>query len=102
MYFLVDGIYPEWSIFVNTYSTPINSKQKKFARYQERVRKDIECAFGVLVQRFHVLQRPLRGWYDVDQLNDLVQCCAILHNMIVEVRQGTLVDGDVPPDKVLF
>jgi Plant transposon protein len=88
-YFLVDGIYPEWSIFVNTYSNPIEPKKRTFAKKQESTRKDIECAFGVLVQRFHVLQRPLRGWYQED-LVDIVHACVILHNMVVEERSGTL------------
>jgi Plant transposon protein len=29
---LVDGIYPEWSIFVNTYTNPIEAKKKVFAK----------------------------------------------------------------------
>jgi hypothetical protein len=87
MYFLVDGIYPEWSIFVNTFSQPTDPKKKKFASRQEMVRKDIECAFGILVQRYHVLQRRLRGWY-VEDIQSLLQCCAILHNMTVVERFG--------------
>jgi Plant transposon protein len=59
---------------------------------QERVRKDIECAFGVLIQRFHVLQRPLRGWYQEDIVM-LLHTCVILHNMITEERLG-VVDSD--------
>ena len=82
-YFLVDGIYPEWSIFVTTFSNPIDAMKKRFAAAQERVRKDVECAFGIVVQRFHVLARPLRGWYQED-LTDIVHACTILHNMIVE------------------
>ena len=31
MYFLVDGIYPEWSIFINTYSKPSEKNKKNFA-----------------------------------------------------------------------
>ena len=50
MHFLVDGIYPEWSIFVTTFTNPIEAKKKKFAGAQEKLRKDIECAFGILVQ----------------------------------------------------
>ena len=92
MYFLVDGIYPAWAIFVTTYSDAIDPKKRHFATQQEKVRKDIECAFGILVQRFHVLQRPLRNWYQ-EQLTDLVHCCAIMHNMIVEDCFGSL---DVP------
>jgi Plant transposon protein len=89
MYFLVDGIYPEWSIFVTTYTDPIDPKKKAFAKRQESTRKDIKCAFGVLVQRFHVLQRPLRGWFQED-LADILHTCVILHNMVVEARFGSV------------
>ena len=42
-YFLVDGIYPKWPIFISTISdaTP-GSKDKLFVTYQEAVRNDIE------------------------------------------------------------
>ena len=50
-----------------------------------RIRKDIECTFGILVQRFHVLQRPLQFWYQ-NEICDLLDCCVILHNMIVDSR----------------
>ena len=51
-YYLADGIYPNWSIFVKTIKTPANSKEKIFAKAQEAVRKDIERAFGVLMARW--------------------------------------------------
>jgi Plant transposon protein len=85
MYFLVDGIYPEWSIFVSSYTNPIDPKKRAFAAFQEKVRKDVECAFGILVQRFHVLQRPLRSWYQEDIVR-LLHTCVILHNMVTEER----------------
>jgi Plant transposon protein len=97
MYYLVDGIYPEWAIFVSTCSTDAtrDPKKKKFATVQERVRKDVECAFRILVQRYHILQRPLRNW-DFEDLDALVKCCIIIHNMIVEARFGAVDynDGD--------
>ena len=61
--------------------------RKKFATEQEKVRKDIECAFGVLVQRWHVLQRPLRKWY-LKEIKELLDACVIIHNMVVEARHG--------------
>ena len=85
MYFLVDGIYPEWAIFVSTFTNKDTPRKKAFATEQEKVRKDIECAFGILLQRFHILQRPLRGWY-LEDIKNLLQCCAIIHNMVVEAR----------------
>ena len=43
LYFLVDGIYPKWPIFISTISNASpGSKDKLFATYQEAVRKDIE------------------------------------------------------------
>lgn len=99
MYFLVDGIYPEWAIFVSTFSNPIETKKKQFAVAQERQRKDIECAFGILVQRFHVLARPLRQWH-LEHLHNLVHACVIIHNVIVDDRSGTLEVADAEDDPV--
>ena len=93
MYFLVDGIYPDWSIFVSTYASKTDPKKQAFAARQEAIRKDIECTFGILVQRFHILQRPLRGWY-LEDITDILHCCCILHNMTVEDREGKLQDTD--------
>jgi hypothetical protein len=42
LYFLVDGIYPPWAIFVRSENHPVTEAQKKFASRQEAVRKDIE------------------------------------------------------------
>ena len=47
-YFLVDGIYPDWPIFVKPIQQPINGDEKKFSKFQEGSRKDIERLFGVL------------------------------------------------------
>ena len=58
-YFLVDGIYPQWAIFVTTFTKAIDPRKRRFAAAQERVRKDVECAFGILVQRFHILAHPI-------------------------------------------
>jgi len=96
-YFLVDGIYPNWAIFVNSYQETSDPRMRKFA---EGVRKDIECAFGVLVQEFQILQRPLRGWYN-SEIKELVQCCAILHNMIHEERMGSINNENYEPEEML-
>ena len=82
-YYLADGIYPEWAVFVKTISLPITEKDKLFAQQQESKRKDIERAFGVLRSRFCILKRPAR-LYDRGHLEKVVLACIILHNMIVE------------------
>ena len=82
LYFLADGIYPDWSVFVKTYADPVDSRTKTFAKHQEGARKDVERAFGIVVQKFQILQRPLRMWSQGDAV-DLLHCCVILHNMVV-------------------
>jgi hypothetical protein len=82
-YYLADGIYPEWAVFVKSIILPISDKDKLFAQEQEGARKDIERAFGVLKRRWCVLKRPAR-LYDRGQLENVVLACIILHNMIVE------------------
>ena len=47
-YYLADGIYPSWPVFVKTIRKPNSEKQKKFAQHQEAIRKNVERAFGVL------------------------------------------------------
>eukprot|EP00475_Leptophrys_vorax_P039541 TRINITY_DN7158_c0_g1_i5.p1 TRINITY_DN7158_c0_g1~~TRINITY_DN7158_c0_g1_i5.p1 ORF type:complete len:140 (+),score=36.07 TRINITY_DN7158_c0_g1_i5:383-802(+) len=49
---------------------------------QEKIRKDVERAFGVLQSRFAFLKTPSRLWFQSDMLV-LVKCCVILHNMII-------------------
>ncbi|XP_002449057.2 putative nuclease HARBI1 [Sorghum bicolor] len=82
-YFLADGIYPEWAVFVKSIRLPITEKEKLYAQEQEGARKDIERAFGVLQRRWCILKRPAR-LYDRAVLRDVVLACIILHNMIVE------------------
>jgi hypothetical protein len=55
-YYLADGIYPDYPIFVKSIKEPSDEKSKLFARFQEACRKDVERAFGVLQAR---LQRKV-------------------------------------------
>ena len=57
MYFLADGIYPDWSIYVKTFRVAITRMEEVFKLSQEATRKDVERAFGVLVKRFDYLKK---------------------------------------------
>jgi hypothetical protein len=59
-YLLADGIYPQWSCFVQTIHEPSDEKRAHFAKRQEACRKDLERCFGVLQARFAIIQNPCR------------------------------------------
>ena len=47
IFYLVDGIYPQYSRFVEAVKQPILLEECKMTKFQEAARKDIERAFGV-------------------------------------------------------
>ena len=56
-----------------------------FGGWQEAKRKDIERAFGVYQRKFHCVVWPFEKWDDY-RIAEVVLCCVILHNMMVEHR----------------
>ncbi|XP_042059464.1 uncharacterized protein LOC121803961 [Salvia splendens] len=68
-YYLADGIYPRWSVFVKTIRQPVGLKKTYFVRKQEGARKGIERAFGVLQARWAILRCPTRVWHEDDVTN---------------------------------
>lgn len=98
-YYLADGIYPEWPVFVKTIprANMLSNKRKLFAQYQEGARKDIERAFGVLKKRFAIVCNPARLWKK-SELGDIMKACIILHNMIIDDERYENEEGDVQYD----
>jgi hypothetical protein len=82
-YYLADGIYPPWAVFVKSIRSPQSAEHKLFSEYQEGERKEVECAFGILQSRFSILRRPAR-LYEQGDLENIMLACIILHNMIIE------------------
>ena len=82
-YYLADGIYPTWSVFVKTFSVARSEKVLNFKRVQESARKDIERAFGVLQGRWGIIRQPARA-FQINTLKLIMYCCIMLHNMILE------------------
>jgi hypothetical protein len=61
----VDGIYPSWyARFVKGMREPILVEDKRLTKWQESARKDIERAFGALVQqnKFKAMAYPIHLW----------------------------------------
>ena len=82
-YYLTDGIYPNWSTFIQSIPLPQGPKAELFSLRQESTRKDVERAFGVLQSRFAIVKNPALLW-DKEKIGKIMRTCVILHNMIVE------------------
>ncbi|KAJ9557950.1 hypothetical protein OSB04_012564 [Centaurea solstitialis] len=60
-YYLVDGMYPEWTTFVKAFRYPSCERRLEFKKRQESARKDIERTFATLKDKWHVVKRPALG-----------------------------------------
>lgn len=90
-YWLCDGIYPAWPVFIDSIMNAVSHKQRYFAKRQEAARKDIERAFGVLQAMWHIIAMPSR-FESIEKMQTVMRCVVILHNMMVEDRSFEDVD----------
>jgi hypothetical protein len=91
-YYLADGIYPDWAIFIKTISQPQGQKRQWFSKQQEAARKDVERAFGVLQAHWQIIQHPCRLWSE-RKMAIIMRACIILHNMIIhDHRDQDIID----------
>ena len=91
MFLLVDGIYPSYSRFVKGISEPLDEQETVFTEWQEKARKDIERAFGVLQASFQFVTRPIH-LFRIKDIAARIGTCILLHNMCVADR---VMEGDV-------
>ena len=80
--FLVDNGYLDWSTTVPPMKGPITFEEIRFSEWIESMRKDIECTFGSLKQRFHVLKHGIR-LHKIANSDKVWSTCVSLHNMLL-------------------
>ena len=85
IFLLVDGIYPAFARFVKAIKEPSTALEKLFSEWQEGGRKDVERGFGVLQLTFQFVARPIQ-LHCMEDIQNRVHCCIILHNMLVADR----------------
>ncbi|KAK1693600.1 hypothetical protein QYE76_010297 [Lolium multiflorum] len=77
------------SIFEWTARNPNSEKTMRFAKMQEACMKDVERGFCVLQARWEIVRHQSRTW-SLKTMREVMTCCVIMHNMIVENER---VDG---------
>ena len=85
MFVLVNGIYMNFSCFVQGIKVPLTTEETKYTKWQEGARKDIKRAFGNLKILWKFVSRPMEIW----SLNDIanqITTALVLHNIVVTDR----------------
>eukprot|EP00804_Cyclotella_cryptica_P019054 CCRYP_014463-RA/>CCRYP_014463-RA protein AED:0.10 eAED:0.10 QI:0/0/0/1/1/1/2/0/449 len=83
-YVIVDNGYLCWSATVPPYKVTNKLTEIRWSKWVESMRKDVECAFGILKGRWRILKTGVRvqGVESVDKV--WLTCCA-LHNWLLEI-----------------
>ena len=81
-YLIVDGGYHMWVHLLCGYGRTANAKQAEFTARIASARKDVECAFGILKQRFRILKIPLQ-FRSAATIDAVFRSCLVLHNLIL-------------------
>lgn len=78
---LGDSGYANTDYLVTPIPHAMTAQEERFNRSQRRTRRVIECAIGVLKQRFRCLLLPqhLRPAF----VGEIIRCCAALHNLLI-------------------
>lgn len=81
-YVIADGGYLEWPCLICGFDPSSERVKFKFSDWIGSIRKDVECFFGRLKQRFRWFKCPIRMMNKEDIDNAFVVAC-IIHNMIL-------------------
>jgi len=81
-YLITDGGYLKQNCFICPMANRVDRQAVIFSEFMESTRKDVECTFGQLKNRFRILKKPIE-MKNVLDINLLFKACCVLHNMIL-------------------
>ena len=64
--------------------------------FHSQLRINIECAFGMLVNRWGMLRQPMPQGYTIKKVTSLVHCLCRLHNFLVDANVREETDTPAP------
>ena len=72
----------------------MNEQELTFNVAQEAACKCVEQVFGQIFAQFESLAKPIWHW-DTEDIQYLLYCCIILHNMVTAKQCTAFLDGDI-------
>ena len=81
-YLITDTGYLKQNCFICPMSHRVDRPAVLFSEFMESTRKDVECTFGQLKNRWRILKRALE-MKNLHEIDMLFKACCILHNMIL-------------------
>ena len=88
-----DNAYVNESYMAMPFQATSNGPKDSYNFYHSQVRINIECAFGILTNRWHLLKTPLSAKISISRINALISCLCKLHNFSIDNRNSS------PPEK---
>ena len=79
---MTDNGYLPWSVTVPPMKTTMNLAELRWSKWEESMRKDVECAFAILKGRWLILKGGIR-YGDVTDADKIFKTCVALHNWLL-------------------
>ena len=79
---LCDNGYHKWRCMQCPLKHSAIPRETLWSEWAETVRKDVECAFGVLKGKFRCLKLPIY-YHNKDHIDYMFYSCCIMHNMLL-------------------
>lgn len=101
LYLICDGGYHKWKCMQPPTNFPKDTQEARYSAWVAKLRKDVECSFGILKKRFRCLKLPL-FFKDIKDIEYVFVTCCILHNLLLDhrFRETGGWDGDERPAPV--
>ena len=81
-YIIVDGGYLNWPCLMTMFKSSSKPEEIAWSKRMESVRKDVECTFGILKQRFQILKKGIK-LHTLQHIENIFYMCCILHNILL-------------------
>lgn len=82
--FLGDEAYPLLPNLLRPYpKTSLNAETQYYNDRHSRARKTVECAFGIMTNKWRLLWKPIE--VNPDKADNIIKCICLLHNVVIDI-----------------